>query len=786
MSLPITDTAIDVSGITDRVTISRTAQSVPRVSAKNDLDVYFGLGFVHAQDRLWQMEMSRRIGSGRLSEVLGNDSLSSDIFMRTLDLRRGAERIWQRLPEKERQVLRHYVAGVNEGIKQLRQLPPEFAILQYQPEPWKPQDSLVWMQLMSWQLSSNYGFEIHRTLLVQALGPEKANLLLPKVDLRHMHLAGLLDQRDFRFDELLGQAENPYYAPAKFIGSNSWVISGEHTASKKPLLANDPHLANTMPTLWYLAELSGDRLHAIGATFPGLPFVVIGKNRDISWGLTNLLADTQDIFLEKLNPLNKNEYEVDGRYLKMQVRREEIKIRKDFLRREQRPRTINIRRTVHGPVLSDVVGELQEFAYSLRWTGDDEDGGSFSALLQLNYASNWDEFRDALKTFVAPAHIFVYADGLGNIGHIAPGLFPLRAQGDGSVPSIGWKSANQWQGWIPRAEVPSAFNPKEGFIVTANNKIVGDDYPYHLSSDWAPDYRSDRITAEISRLIAAKRSKLTAEDMVRLQLDVQTPGKSSILSHLQSLPPKTERQKQILDVLKSWDGRMSADSSAASIFASWTGHFYHLLIEDDINAANFAPAARQSLTRMVNNIHLPLLEDILSNQHRSDVCDYKTTQARESCNDILYAALDHAINELSQRLDNDRSQWSSLHKTQFPHFPFSKHELAPANPYAEDSFFHHFFHREAGTEGGAETVNAAPFSLGDNSRFLQFFGATYRQIIDMGGSGKSYFISATGQSGNPISPHYDDFISLYAEGRYLPMSTQASAGVLQLQPSDGR
>lgn len=784
-SLPLTDTEIAVEGISSAVTITRTEHSVPRISSAKDIDVYFGLGFAHAQDRLWQMEMHRRIGAGRLSEVLGEEALSSDIFMRTLGLYENAKRIWEKLPEREHKVLQAYVAGVNEGIRRLDALPAEFNILRYAPEPWLPEDSLVWMQLMAWQLSGNYGFEIHRTLLVQSLGQEKANLLLPKVDFGSLELADTLNSPDFRFDQLMGETGISYSAPAKFTGSNSWVVSGKYTQSGKPLLANDPHLANTMPAIWYMAELSGKHLSTIGATFPGLPFVVIGRNDSIAWGLTNLLADTQDIFLEKLNPLDRHQYEVDGKFLDMDVRREKILIRKDFLRREPRPYEVVVRRTIHGPVISDVAGELRNFAYSLRWTGDDENGGTFRAFLNLNYASNWEEFRSALKSFVTPIHNFVYADRQGNIGYLAPGLFPIRATGDGSVPTAGWLSETSWQGWIPESKIPLSYNPEKGYIVTANNKVVGENYPYHLTSDWAPGYRANRISEELSRLIREKVSGVGIEDMKRLQLDLKTPGENSILRRLQSLSPRNDRQSQVLGILKSWDGIMSGSSQAAAIFASWTGHYYHLLIEDDVNAAGFLPAARQSLTRMENNIHLPLLEDIFAGNNHTDICDYKTTPAVESCDEVLYIALDHAIDELTNRFGASPEKWfwAEIHKSQFPHFPFSDHDLAPAAPYTEDSIFHGIFHREISTEGGAETVNVAPYGLGASSRFLQFFGASYRQIIDLGRPRQSLFINATGQSGNPISGHYDDLLVPHAQGRYLPMHTDTSSNALGLQPT---
>ncbi|BBM00781.1 penicillin amidase [Microbulbifer sp. GL-2] len=729
--------------------------------------------------------MHRRVAAGRLAEILGEEALPSDIFMRTLGLYKNAKNVWRKLPEREKKILLSYVGGVNEGIEKLNALPAEFGALQYKPELWKPEDSLVWMQLMSWRLSGNYGFEVHRTLLIQAFGLEKANLLLPKVDSVSSEISEVFENSKFHFDQLIGSSGVTYSAPDKYTGSNSWVVAGEHSKSGKPLLANDPHLANTMPAIWYMAELKGDNLSTIGATFPGLPFIVIGRNDSIAWGVTSMLADTQDIFLEKLNPLNRHQYEIDGEFLDMDIQREKIFIRKDYLRRKPRPHEVVIRRTVHGPVISDVTGELTDFAYSLRWTGDDEDGGTFSAFLNLNYASNWDEFRSALKTFVTPIHNFLYADKQGNIGYLAPGNFPIRKFGDGSIPTAGWLSKNSWHGWIPFSDVPASYNPERGYIVTANNKVVDDTYPYHLTFDWAPDYRADRISEELSRLIKEKSSEIDIADMKQLQLDLKSPGKNTILHHLKSLRPRTENQTKVIDILKTWDGKMSGSSSAAAIFAAWTGHYYRLLIKDDIDSVGFAPIARRSLSRLENNIHLELLEEIFEDNIQSEICDHKSTASVESCDDILYIALNHAINELTNRFGESPDQWTwmDIHRNQFPHFPFSDSYLAPSNPYTEDSILHGLFHREVKAGGGIETVNIAPYGLGDRNRYLQFYGPGYRQLIDLGKPNQSLFSNATGQSGNPISRHYDDLLIPHAEGRYLPMNTENSSGALSFQPA---
>lgn len=782
-SQALSNTQIYSEHITSKVEIAKDNFGVPVISSKNDLDVYFGLGVAHAQDRLWQMEMNRRIGAGRLSEVMGSETLSSDIFMRTMGLYKKAKDILSQLPERERVILERYVKGVNYGIKALPVLPPEFLIYKYSPEPWKAEDSLVWMQLMTWQLSSNYGFELHRALLVQALGVEKANLLLPKVDLTEEEKNNIASS-PLLINNLIPKENITQHLPKPFIGSNSWVVSGKHTSSGKPIVANDPHLSNSTPSVWYLANLKGSDLDVQGATFPGLPFVVIGRNKYISWGMTNMLADTQDIFIERLNTLNKDQYEVDGKWLDMDIEYEKIEIKKDFLRRQPEPFNLKIRRTIHGPIISDVSSVMPDSAYSLRWTGDDQSSGTFSAFLELNYVKNWSEFKDSLSTYVAPIHNFIYADKEGNIGYYAPGLFPIRGNGTGAYPTVGWESKNNWKGWIEKDDYPSILNPDSGFIVTANNNVMGESYPYHLTFDWAPDYRAKRISSALSKLIENKSGKITSEDMIALQSDNLTPVANSVLPYLLKLEPTNQRQKAAIDNLKLWDGKMDRNSISPSIYAAWLSNIYKLLIEDDIEFAQFSPAALNSLAVATNNLHLPLIEDVINGKDKSDICDYKRTEKQESCDEIIMIALEHGLNDLKKRLGSDDSswQWGNIHKKQMPHFPMSDYDVAPSTPFTEDSIFHFLFHREVGNSGGDETVDVAPYSVGDSSMFLQFFGTGYKQVIDMDYKSPGNFILTPGQSGNPISTHYDDLISPHVEGQYLNMESKLKNTLLIINP----
>jgi penicillin amidase len=780
-SLPQHQGALFLPGLNTATVLERDSHGVAYINADNDLDAYYTLGFAHAQDRLWQMEMNRRTGAGRLAEVFGEQSLPSDILVRRLGLYHNAKKIYQSMRAKDKVVLERYVAGVNAGIKSLPVLPPEYLISDFKPEPWRVEDSLVWMQMLSWSLSTNMAQEIQRTVLIQSFGVAKTNQIMPAVDIEPQQ--PLAQTTNAALQAMSGEWSSSALIPRRFIGSNSWVVSGKHTASGKPLLADDPHLANSLPSVWYLAGLKGDRLDVVGATFPGLPFVVIGKNRHIGWGMTTMMADTQDLFIEKINPLDHNQYEVDGQYRDMDIHFETIKVKKDPLRKSGPPIRLAVRRTLHGPVLSDGGGQLGEFVYSLRWTGDDQDGGSFASFVDLNHAQNWTQFNSALSSFVAPVHTFVYADIEGNIGLLAPGYIPVRAKSQGNVPLPGWQSENQWQGRIPFEQALRQYNPERGYIVTANNKLHDDSYPYHLGSDWSAGVRASRIKQLLEQQIEQSDGGLTVEHMMRIQGDEKGAPSKALLYQLGQIKGQNAAQTQVLAQLADWDGLMSKNSVGATIYTAWTGHFYRLLIEDDIQRSARRGAARGSLRALLDEQNQVFIEKVLLDG-QSDWCDYGNTPEVESCQQILYSALDHAINELTVALGSTVTdwQWANVHKSQFPHFPLSKPRLSPGQPPRSDSVFAPFFHREIAAGGGGYSVNLATVSLDEDTRFLQFYGPGYRQIIDMTAQGKSRFIQNTGQSGNVLSRHYEDLIAPHQALQYLPMKAGTSLKRLTLNP----
>ncbi len=456
-SLPKTSGTVTVAGLDGRVEIVRDADGVPHVFATTSDDAYFALGYVHAQDRLWQMEFHRRIGAGRLSEMLGDATLGTDKFMRTLGVYRMAQSAYEALDPSTTAIVDAYAAGVNAWLGEGHTLPVEFTILGVTPEPWQPADSLAWAKLMAYDLGGNFDTELLRVRLLQTLGPERTAQLMPDYPQSGVTIVAANELAPATADSLL-ELDSFLQLNLQLggidVGSNNWVVAGSRTDTGLPLLANDPHLGSRIPSIWYLVELSGGPLHVTGATFPGLPGVATGHNDSIAWGVTNLGPDVQDLYMERVNPANLNQYEVDGAWVDMVIVEELITVKG-----EDEPVRWAARSTRHGPLLSDVSGGTTS-PVALRWPALDATDTTITAFANAGTATNWEEFTASLRDYVAPSQNFVYADKEGNIGYYAPGRIPVRAEGhDGMTPVPGWDSQYEWQGWIPFEEMPHAYNP---------------------------------------------------------------------------------------------------------------------------------------------------------------------------------------------------------------------------------------------------------------------------------------------------------------------------------------
>ncbi len=755
-SLPQVNGTVKVQGLQGPVEIVRDPDGVPYIYAANDLDAIFGLGYVHAQDRLWQMEFQRRIGAGRLSEILGESTVETDKFLRTLGTYRAAQQAWDALSPQAQQVVQAYVDGINAFLAAKPALPVEFTILGFSPAPWQPADVMVWAKMMAWNLGGDYDSELLRAQIYQALGAERAAQLFPEYPAAGSLILPNLGKSADGLVALTQQVNALLGADALNIGSNNWVVSGARTTTGKPLLANDPHLGAQIPSIWYLASIQGNRLHVIGATLPGMPGVPTGHNDRVAWGVTNLGPDVQDLYVERVNPANPNEVEVNGAWRPLTIVSETIQVKG-----RKEPIQWAARASRNGPLISDAIGDAGA-TLALRWTALDPGDTTLEAFLGVMYAGNWDEFRSALRAYVTPSQNFVYADLDGNIGYYGPGRIPVRAAGNGYMPSPGWNDEHAWTGFIPFDELPHDFNPTSGYIATANNKVVADSYPYFLASDWAPRYRADRIVQMIE-----EKTTLSPDDMAAMHADQKSLQALELLPYLLRTPTQTPEQARALDILKTWDGVMRQDSAAAAIYAAWLVHLQPALLEDDLGKA--------LSEEFLKGFHPTYLAQTLD-QSNSPWCDNVLTPGVEDCGAAQRTALQAALEDLTERMGNDNIagwRWDKVHFTVFPH-----------NPFDQVGALKGIFSRQIANGGDGSTVNVAPFRA--SAPFSQRHVPSYRHIITVGDWNDSRFMHTTGQSGNVLSGHYDDLIARWQGVVYLPMRFDRdqvrAVNTLRLQP----
>lgn len=779
MSLPQRQGEV-AAGVSAAVTLQRDAFGVPRIVARSDRDAFYAMGFVHAQDRLWQLEVQRRIAAGRLSEIFGKDSIPQDVWFRTLGLRESAHSAWSTLSPQAQASLQAYADGINGWLATKPVLPPEFAVFGIRPEPWTVFDSLAWAKMFALDLGGNFQREIDRLMVARNTNARTLQALFPQY---HAGAAPLVAQVDAKALEPLGELaqfqktlESRLQIGGRFVGSNAWVVSGKLSANGAALLANDPHLALQIPSLWYMASIKGDSLDVAGATLVGLPVVVFGRNQAIAWGGTNLMADVQDLYLEQTRPEDSTQYAVNDGWAAFDTREEFIKVKQDFpagLRNPLRPLRIVVRQSRHGPIVSDMFKVLEQPA-ALRWTALDADDSSYEAFFRLNFAHDWDSFQQALSHQVAPAMNFVYADRGGNIGYLAAGRIPTRRSGDGLLPVPGWTDRYDWNGSIPFAALPRSYNPESGFLVSANNKPVADGYPYLIGSDFATPTRADRI-ADLLREARDAGKPLDLAAMQRIQGDSQSEPARRLLVRLLQHEPSSDRQRLAYTYLKAWQGDMRGDSQAASIFNAWTRHLKRQLLANDLGGDWNKSDEGQYTKAVVDSLDLDSLGRMLDDEQGQWCAARDAVSPEPVCDDVLNVSLNRALRELL-KIDGDESMqdwsWSGLHQTQYRHTPFS-----------DISVLRDVFQRRIGNGGSPDSVNVANFSL-DKSGYVQDFGAGFRQLIALAPDAVEHlYMNSTGQSGNVMSKHYDDMVEPFRNVEYAAMREGEGKDTVTLVPS---
>jgi penicillin amidase len=753
-ALPPTEGEIDLPGLGEPVEILWDRWGVPHVYARNDQDLAFTQGYVVASERLFQMELIGRLGSGRLSEWFGEPLLPIDRFIRTVGWNRAARKQLEGWDEASLEIAEAFSAGVRVWVDRMPAKPIEYEILQLEPDlpagPAAREVAAAAGVFMAWSLSTNWDCELLRAEIAQAIGWEAMASLFPDIPtdpppVRPGKLGGA-KSRASAFD-LLSQAPNF----PKGQGSNNWVVAGSRSATGKPLLANDPHIFAQVPSIWFEIHLNAPGLNVRGVALPFAPGVVIGHNDRIAWGATNVGGDTQDLYLERLNE-DRSAALHEGEWEPVTVHREEIGVRG-----RPEPEILEVRETRHGPVLDSYMVGLADFevieggieeTYALRWVGADH-GARPSTVHRLNTASNFEEFRSALAEWSCPGQNFVYADVDGNIGYQCTGWHPRRARGDGSIPVPGWSEEFDWVDFVPFEEMPWAYNPESGFICTANAKPYDDAYPYMLGRDFISPFRARRIAQLIT-----EQAVHDHRSFARIQTDWVSLPAQEIVPLLLQIEPASDRQKQALALLGEWDFALSPDSAPAAVYQVWCIRIAEAILLPRLGRRLYDHfyAKRQ----WTNEFQVAVLPKLLA---------YPTAMwfggdGLEARDEVLRTALDEALDELTEHMGGDMAGWSwgGIHRLRFVG------QLGRRIPDLAELFTA----GELPWGGDEQTVNQGIFDPGTGT-YDTVVVASWRQIIDLSDLDASLGTHTVGQSGNPASPHFNDLLPLWSTGQHHPL-----------------
>lgn len=729
MTFPGREQALAIAGLSSPVDIVFDSDRIPRIRAANLLDAATALGYVHARDRMFQMDMMRRLAAGRLSELFGSRALSMDREMRTLGLARRAMADYSLLPPQGSALMEAYARGVNAWIaRRGRFASPEYLLLGA-PEPWKPEDSLLWAKTMGLWLSMNWRQELARwrlegtmpRSLILALWPEEQGVAPPDAPIGQTGNADALD----RLAAALPAFPSPFAQPAQ--ASNAWAVDGRHTQTGAPMLAGDPHLALGFPSIWYLVRIDTPRETLAGATSPGVPLLVLGHNAHIAWTFTTNGADVQDVFIE--TPVGPDHYQAPDGPLPFIIREERIKVR------GAADDVLTVRETRHGPVISDLLGPnvpILAVAMANLRPGDTAAAG----LLALNEARTVQEAGRAAAMITSPVQNLMVADR-GTIAMFVTGRVPIRKAGDGAMPVAGADGACDWIGWAGGEQLPHFVAPPSGVLVNANERVVGPDYPVYLGRDWFSAWRAQRIHS-----LLGQPAPLDLTDLTRMQVDVTSDMARAILPALLSIPAPEGMAGTAFKLLQGWDGTMEADRPQPLVFEAWIGRFYL----DVLRRAGVPPAAEAAA---------PLPEFL-----PSALLPGGAHWCGGDCATMLGQALREAVADLAARFGSDPTQWrwGIAHQAVFAH-PILEH-IPLLGPLTRISI---------GVPGSATTVFAEANLPAD---FRAVLGPEFRGVYDLADLERSRFMMAPGQSGNPFSPGASSFLQRWRDGATVTLTAR--------------
>ena len=764
------------------VEVLRDKHGVPHIYAQSRADLYRAQGYVHAQDRLWQMEQHRRIAAGTLAEVFGAPALEADRFSRIVGFRRAAQAELDALDAESRQVLEWYAEGVNAYIAERpRRLAAEFNLLRFAPQPWTPLDTVGYAKVMGWSLCVNWESEITRLRLALHMDPYRAAELEPEYPphnpvilealgaeeaTRLMSSAGLLLNQYEQIKQWLSQ--HGAQVPGEGQGSNSWALAPKASLNGRPLLANDPHLSVAMPGPFYENHLICPDLEVSGASLPGSPGVLIGHNEHIAWGMTNAFVDVQDLYVERRHPEDDTRYEYNGQWEQAQVIEEIINVRRGQSHVER------VIVTRHGPLISRLLdgqtfeskaeaARVRSLPLALRWTGH-EPGGLVRAVLKMNEARNWDEFDAALADWSLPPQNIVYTDAEGYIGYVMAGKAPVRDKNLGLLPAPGWTDEYEWSGYIPHAELPRIYNPASGRIVTANNKMTGDDYPYFLGIEYYPGWRAARLEEMLSF-----KERHSFRDMQEMQNDNVSKFAEALAPWMAQAGADTTWERVGHLALRDWNHRLEVDSVGATVFHYTLQELLERTFGDKLGVLmpNFLGIASNPLfgiTGMAMRAENRLLQLIESQEHSPWYTEAQSGRERTR-EELIKEAFKAAVRRLSDEIGESsvRWQWGRHHQVRFVH------------PLGSVRLLRTFFNRGPYPIGGDANT---PMQTRHSTQLpleLVRVAPAYRQIFEVGQWDRAVSVTINGQSGHPLSRQYDDQIPMWREGVYHKMPWSRAA-----------
>ena len=770
--LPQVQGDITVDGIEKRITVIRDGNAVPHIYASTRHDLFFASGFVQAQDRLFQMDLMRRLSEGRLAEWLGEDALDSDRFARVIGFGRAARRNFEHLPTESMEAVMAYTEGVNAYIERRKSnLPLEYRVFGAA-EPWTPVDTLAVTLYIGWGLTGDWRTELLRLGLATEGGVERAFQVMPMYesggpyiipepywpapardgDTLAMMPYGLDPDRTrtaaseiLRMDSEFRKFINPATS-----ASNSWVVDGSLTESGKPILCNDPHLQLTLPSVWYEMHLVGPGHEATGVTFPGVPLIVLGHTRDIAWAATTTGADMDDLFVEELHPDDPYRYRYRDKWEKFEVVEEVILVKDgEGPFREEK---VEVRISRHGPVIDDVVdvGPERDRAITLAWTGHRVTDG-VGAFMAVAEAKDWESFKKGIQKLGCPVQNWLYADVNGNIGYIAAGLFPVRPNHNGTFPAPG-TGEYDWQGFVPLDDLPQLKNPARGYILTANNKVMPEEtVPYTISVNYDPPYRAIRIE---EMLLEKGGKKWDADALSKLQMDVLSVRARRLLPVFLSALDKERGGDDDLDrawrQLEGWDAEMDEKETAPTLFASAYWHALRFTYEDEM-----APELFRLFTRIQAGENA--FDNILESGD-SGLFDDQRTAGVEDRDDIIVLAVKAAVDELSEEAGARMTEW------EWGRFHVLKleHPIGQAPQFRRVADWFNVNQGPIPLSGGRNTVNKGAWPLGEGFEIKG--GPSMRHVVDMAAIPEATMSYPGGQSGQPFSPHYSDFLEGWTKG----------------------